>query len=78
VHAETPLTVADLETATQKATTAAQDAARSAAEAAGAATPEITTAFNAKSVTIDGREIFLEGTARAAASGRPRLAEPGI
>jgi len=66
--------VADHGHARALAETAALAEAGAAARAAGADTPEIAVTWIAEIATVDGKEMFVEGTARAVAAGRPRVA----
>ena len=51
----------------------ARKQASAAAIAAGAAEVELTVQFDEKTAMAEGREIFIEGTVTARASGRPRI-----
>lgn len=52
---------------------AARDAARAAATDAGAADVEISDNWTSKDATIEGKRMLIEATARAVATGRPRI-----
>ncbi|MFN8829069.1 MAG: hydantoinase/oxoprolinase N-terminal domain-containing protein [Labrys sp. (in: a-proteobacteria)] len=63
----------DLPSARAYAEEQARRQASEAAIAAGAATVELTVTIADKTATVEGREIFMEGTVTVRASGRPRI-----
>ncbi len=68
-----PETYFDLGEATARAKEAAAARAAGAAESAGAVDVEVTLTWDERSADIDGKAYFVEGTATARASGRPRV-----
>ncbi|MEQ8843080.1 MAG: hydantoinase/oxoprolinase family protein [Acidimicrobiales bacterium] len=74
VHAgPDPETVYDLDDARRRATDAATRVAEAEMAIAGAPEFELETHWHTKSAMVEGREMFVEGTATVIASGRPKL-----
>jgi N-methylhydantoinase A/oxoprolinase/acetone carboxylase beta subunit len=74
VHAGvTPETVYDLDSARRRATERGTEMVGEAMVDAGAPDFDVETHWHEKSATVEGRELFVEGTATVIGSGRPKL-----
>lgn len=70
---EAPHDYGDLHRAVAFATETLEATVRAAAHAAGARDVEIATTWSATTAMVEGKEVFVEGTAVAEATGRPKL-----
>ena len=72
-HGPNPETVYDLGTARARATEAATEVVTVEMKTAGAPEFDLETSWYAKSVEVEGREMFVEGAATVIGTGRPHL-----
>jgi len=70
---EAPHDFGDLHRAVAFASETLEATVRAAAEQAGARDVEIATSWEATTAMVEGKEVFVEGTATAEATGRPKL-----
>ena len=73
VHLEDQPTFGSVENAVAHATELLTASTLADAEQAGAATPDVSSVWEARTAVVEGKEIFVEGTLTIEASGRPRF-----